>query len=52
MTMTPIAAPIGNTCTAPRSVTNLAASTAPIAMPTATTPCIIDACDRLSPSAR
>ncbi len=43
--------PIGSTLTEPRSETKRAASTAPMAMPTATTPCSIEACDRSKPSA-
>jgi hypothetical protein len=38
--------------TDPRSVIQRAATTAPMAMPTATTPCSIDACDIDMPSER
>src|SRR4030095_77318 len=51
ITIKPIATPIGRTLTDLRSVMNLAAITAPSAIPTATTPCRYDACDRSNPSA-
>ena len=51
ITMRPMATPIGSTPTARRSVIIFAAITAPTAMPTATTPCRYDACDRSKPSA-